>query len=435
MPSNRGCVPPETQTPLTEPKGISLEAYECGARDESPSRKRLEVSPKALELLQGVALSPEFNRIVAEVMPPHVPPPCPKPVRTASNTGAIHTRSSSRCLVPGEAPRAAQGGRAFYLSDLTVDVAGSQDTATLRNWRGVNLSALGILPSRPRSTEGVPRWKNSYYGDTLVEDLPEDAETIFECVDCPCTAGPSAGFIQKLWIELANTVVSGADKRDLAALPDPATPYTFEFGGGLVRTDFYAAVVCLGSAVSPDTILTKIRDDPNSLSGSAEFNDNVTWPKAGPGGRKDLDVVDLDIYGPDNGAIAYLDTSFADRFTVVTVSNRASGSHPVSGIRTWGFKSLNDLETMFYTASIESANAKLTGGVGALLQDATWVSLMEAVAAEAVAAGGERCEVYSASEWNSSGQSRRLKERKASGYEIDETHLDPPDSIVVEKLF
>jgi hypothetical protein len=230
-------------------------------------------------------------------------------------------------------------------------------------------------------------------------------------------------------------VVDDYDKRDLAALPDPATPYTFEFGKGLVRTDFYAAVVCLGSAVSPDTILRKIRDDPNSLSGSAEFNDNVTWPKAGPGGRKDLDVVDLDIYGPDNGAIAYLDTSHVSEFTVVTVSNRASGGHPVSGIRRWGFEPLNDLETMFYTASIESANALLTGGVGARLQGATWVSLMEAVAAEAIAAGGKRCEVYSASEWNSFSASRQLKERKASGYKIDETHLDPPDSINVEKLF
>jgi hypothetical protein len=242
---------------------------------------------------------------------------------------------------------------------------------------------------------------------------------------CPPGADNFNEWVHDLWVSLANVDPTAAQER--AAKAHGATAvWTYPAGWGWNRTDLFAIEVTLPKdrkgkePLSPRAILDTIRDDPTSLG--KKFPAWVSWRKAGKKGRQKGEVVDLDIWGPDNGAISYLDVNTADGdFEVVTVENAASGTHPVSGLRRWGFTRLPNGNVLFYTVGIESANTWGSGDVGSHMQYQTWRDLMRDVGKHVERKGGKAHKFYIDDEWQASdlkpGRLRR-KDVDAPG-EID----------------
>ena len=209
-------------------------------------------------------------------------------------------------------------------------------------------------------------------------------------------------WVQARWQEMSQFVVPADVKAKLTQ--GGVQVWNYPDGYGWTRTDFHAGIMALPPGRSPDQVLAALRDDPVGSTGTGEFSGWVGWPVAGGEGRKVGDRVDLDIWGPDNGAIGYWKID-ADRFCVITLENDTAGAHPVSGIRCWGYVPIainpNWLATndgkkkwgcagptyMFYTTGIDSPSVA-GGGAGADAQAATWNALIRDMLAKNVRDGG-----------------------------------------------
>jgi len=231
----------------------------------------------------------------------------------------------------------------------------------------------------------------------------------------PCGGTAIGTFADQLALTMANMKLTPADKAAIRA--KGAEPNIYMDGWGWVRTDFYAVSVKMPEGVEPREILDMIRDNPTNL-GDRRLGTYVGWPKAGPEGRQKYDVVDLDIIGPNNGGIAYADVDTSDGdFSVVTVTNEASGSHPVSGARRWGYTELTNGNVLFWTTAIESANVLGSGGVGAKMQDDTWNAMVRDIGKEVENRGGKANKIYSDDEWQNGG----LEAGKVRAEDLDST--------------
>jgi len=206
-------------------------------------------------------------------------------------------------------------------------------------------------------------------------------------------------WIEQRWQELADFSLPAAVK---TKIEDKGVElHNYPDGSDWTRTDFHGAIMALPVDERPETLLKRLLDDPLKTTGNNNFAGWVDWPASGD--RKVADIVDLDIYGPDNGAIAYwkLDD---DRFCVITVENESVGRHPVNGIRCWGFvpiqvnpnwKLLDDrwncgrATYLFYTMGIDSPSV-VGGGTfgGVAMQRGTWNALMKDLSIENQKAGG-----------------------------------------------
>lgn len=207
-------------------------------------------------------------------------------------------------------------------------------------------------------------------------------------------------WIEQRWTELSSFVLPADVKATIEA--KGVTIHNYPAGNDWTRTDFHGAIMALPAGERPEALLQRLLDDPIETTGNASFAGWVSWPVA-QGGRKVGDVVDLDIYGPDNGAVAYWKID-PDRFCVITVENDTSGAHPVNGIRCWGFVpiqvnpnwKLTDTRWncgrptyLFYTMGIDSpsvAGGGTFGGVG--MQRGTWNALITDLSVENQKAGG-----------------------------------------------
>jgi hypothetical protein len=226
--------------------------------------------------------------------------------------------------------------------------------------------------------------------------------------DDRCRPGGQAlnDWVEDLWVALSNVDPTQSDVKRAKANGATAV-WNYPAGWGWVRTDLFAIEVTLPKKrdgtekVSPRAILDIIRDDPTSLG--KKFPGWVSWRRAGKGGRKRGEVVDLNIWGPDNGAITYMDVDTSDGdFQVITVENKKSGTHPVSGVRRWGFTRLPNGNVLFYTVGIESANTWGSGDIGAHMQYKTWRDLMRDIGKYVQGKGGTAHKFYIDDEWQAS---------------------------------
>ncbi len=207
-------------------------------------------------------------------------------------------------------------------------------------------------------------------------------------------------WIEQRWQEMADFTIPAGVKTQIEG--QGVEIHNYPAGNDWTRTDFHAGIMALPPGERPENLLRRLANDPIKTTGNNLLAGWVGWPAAS-GDRKVGDIVDLDIYGPDNGAIAYwkIDT---DRFCVITVENDASGWHPVSGIRCWGFVpiqvnpnwKLTDNRWncgrptyMFYTMGIDSPTV-VGGGTfgGVAAQRGTWNGLIKDLSVENQKAGG-----------------------------------------------
>ena len=201
-------------------------------------------------------------------------------------------------------------------------------------------------------------------------------------------------FIRQRWLASMNAGVDPAVAASANA--QGASANTYRAGSQLagVNTDFYGVPVHLPEGMTPEQLLAQIRDNPNGIgrggSGQDDFSRQVNFPAAGPGGRRQGDMIDLDVLGPDNGGIIYNDTDVSDgEVSVNTVVNQSAGVHPVSGQRTWGFVPYGkNGDYMIYTTGSDSHNNVGTDMVGIGEQQQTWLAMMTAVQQQVRAQGG-----------------------------------------------
>ncbi|MCH9684792.1 MAG: LDL receptor domain-containing protein [Deltaproteobacteria bacterium] len=207
-------------------------------------------------------------------------------------------------------------------------------------------------------------------------------------------------WIEQRWNEAADFVLPQAVETKIENTG--VTVHNYPAGNDWTRTDFHGAIMALPEGERPENLLKSLLNDPIKLTNNGSFSGWVGWPAAN-GDREVGDVIDLDIFGPDNGAIAYWKID-VDRFCVITVENDNSGWHPVSGIRCWGYVPIqvnpNWKQTdnrwncgrptyMFYTIGIDSPSVPgggTFGGVGA--QQSTWNALMRDLSIENHKKGG-----------------------------------------------
>ncbi len=207
-------------------------------------------------------------------------------------------------------------------------------------------------------------------------------------------------WIEQRWNELADFVIPAAVETKIENTG--VTVHNYTEGNDWTRTDFHGAIMALPAGERPENLLRSLLNDPIKLTNGGDFSGWVGWPAAS-GDREVGDVIDLDIFGPDNGAIAYWKIDI-DRFCVITVENDNSGWHPVSGIRCWGYVPIQVNPNwknqdnrwncgrptyMFYTMGIDSPSVPgggTFGGVGA--QQSTWNALMRDLSIENHKKGG-----------------------------------------------
>lgn len=209
--------------------------------------------------------------------------------------------------------------------------------------------------------------------------------------------GPINGqWITLLWRQLATLKIPTMALYNAYTLYG-ATPQYYPNGDGDVRFDCYGVAVVLPAGTGPQDIFRELRDriaDVGSRSGPDNFGGSVGWPNAGPGDpRFNGCVVDLDL-GIEYGAVAYFNTTLdGGWFGVFTVANDTSGTHPVYGIRIFGYHLLGYDTTgkpiyFFFTSAIDRAAVDHTDTIGNLLQTATWNKLLDLLVRDIVSDGG-----------------------------------------------
>ncbi len=166
-----------------------------------------------------------------------------------------------------------------------------------------------------------------------------------------------------------------------------ATLHNWPEGNGYTVTDFHGVEVALDSRESAQRLLRILRDNPAAVGGgqlTTDFSDEVSWPSTQPGEeRQPGEVVFLDLYGPDDAAIAYIDTDISDQqFCVMTVTHPRTGWHPVNGVRCWGYIDWphGEYTHLIYTTGVDSTTVSGAGWVGEHLQYEVWNAMMVAVA-------------------------------------------------------
>ncbi|GEM_PF-3541254 len=218
--------------------------------------------------------------------------------------------------------------------------------------------------------------------------------------DCTVKGQALGDWVEEMWVAISN--VKPTKAQVAAAKKNGATAvWNYPDGWGWNRTDFFSIEVTLPEGLDPRDVLDRIRDKPTTLG--SRFKEWVSWRPAGRKGRKKGEIVDLNIWGPDNGAITYLDVDTSDgEFMVMTVENGPSGTHPVSGARQWGYIELDGGNVLFFTVGIESANTWGSGGVGSVLQAGTWGDLMRDIGKFVERKGGQQHRVFKDSDWQPS---------------------------------
>ena len=215
-------------------------------------------------------------------------------------------------------------------------------------------------------------------------------------------------WIEARWQEQADFVIPDPVKQKLTQ--GGVKIWNYPDGNGWIRADFHGGIMALPKGQTPEALLRSMANDVISATGNDELAGWVAWPASE--NRQVGDRVDLDIWGPDNGAVGYWKID-ADRFCVITLENDSVGAHPVNGIRCWGFVPMainpnwmtlpeNAAKWgcagptyMFYTIGLDSPSVAGGGGVGSDLQAGTWNALIRDLLRQNDKAGGVSGRYYS----------------------------------------
>ncbi|MEM6994318.1 MAG: LDL receptor domain-containing protein [Myxococcota bacterium] len=195
-------------------------------------------------------------------------------------------------------------------------------------------------------------------------------------------------WVQRRWRDVANYTVPSSVRAKLTT--NGTKIWNYPDGVAKNGSDFFASIMTLPDGKTPQSLLRDMLNDIEGATGRGDFSEWVGWPRSN--NRKLGDAVDLDIWGPDNGAVGYFRIA-SDEFCVITLENKSVGTHPVSGVRCWGWEpmtinpnwmneagckwSWSKPAYMFYSIGIDAANLPSPGGwAGQKMQEGTWAAMM-----------------------------------------------------------
>ena len=256
--------------------------------------------------------------------------------------------------------------------------------------------AHGAEPPPPENYGCVNGLCSDGFSCDIDEDCADDEEDIVP-VPQPLRMSGIPYWVHGQWVLLANIDADEVADR----LDDPAlNPTDYEDGWGEIKTDFFGVIVSLPRGETPEKIITDHLNNPSTLGNGTFASEWVSWPVAGPSGHKDGDAADLDIVGPDNGQVIFIDTDPSDgQVCVITAENETSGTHPVDGVRCWGFVEMEDDSWLIYTIGVEAAGVAGTGLPAAIMQHGTWISWVTDVGWEVDDRGGTVDKILVDTEW------------------------------------
>jgi hypothetical protein len=200
--------------------------------------------------------------------------------------------------------------------------------------------------------------------------------------------------------------------RELAGEPwtnDPSLQRTLKAGGavlqglrgagaaGHVAYDRYSVTVTLPNEQAAQALITEMLNDLNGTVDSKVFDvtnvfsrrDTSTPPRVG-------DLVDINIVGIDNGAVALVDMK-PDRFIYAAVTEPVNGRHPEWGSRAFGYENNGGGTFTFYTQGVHRADSLVhfvtSTGIPEAVQGASWEALVDGIGRAVKRRGGEADDV------------------------------------------
>jgi hypothetical protein len=244
-----------------------------------------------------------------------------------------------------------------------------------------NRSAFGYSPDAVNAVVGSP-------DNTAVQATP----VVFGRDDVEAVQTYAANWADLLQFQVPSSIVTDLAGRNMKV-------QNFDDAIGDLNLDFYPVKITKmptvnGTQVDAAGLLEHVRRNLNDFVNTfySTFSpyqtptDSVKWESASPLGA----VIKIDIPGPDNAAVV---TSLAEgsRWRFSTIRTPNTGSHPVSGNREFGFRTLDDGSTVFFTRGADRTSETgetIMDFISYGAADKLWLSLPEKIAQFVNANGG-----------------------------------------------
>ncbi|NMF65124.1 hypothetical protein DP113_28120 [Brasilonema octagenarum UFV-E1] len=175
------------------------------------------------------------------------------------------------------------------------------------------------------------------------------------------------------------TALTGA-KAELQPIADGSGEYIYD--------EYKITFNRMPQGVTPESFLGEMLRDLNGTVSNPRFDEINEFKRRRSEAPKLGDIIDIDIYGPDNGSVVLSDRSDSN-FVFSTIKTPKTGSHPEYGSREFGFERNPDESVTFYTRGASRPQDRLSRKVGDPLQEDSWTSLMSGISTAIYKRGGK----------------------------------------------
>ncbi|ARV59035.1 hypothetical protein BZZ01_10645 [Nostocales cyanobacterium HT-58-2] len=175
------------------------------------------------------------------------------------------------------------------------------------------------------------------------------------------------------------TALTGA-KAELQPIADGSGEYVYD--------EYKITFNRMPQGVTPESFLDEMLRDLNGTVSNPDFNNINEFKRRSSEAPRLGDIIDIDIYGPDNGSVVLSNRSDS-YFVFSTIKTPETGSHPEYGSREFGFERNPDGSVTFYTRGASRPQNWLGRKVGGPLQEDSWTSLMSGISTAIYKRGGQ----------------------------------------------
>jgi hypothetical protein len=167
-------------------------------------------------------------------------------------------------------------------------------------------------------------------------------------------------------------------------------------GGGVGPTvfdEYWIVIETMPPLLTPEAYLAEMATDLNTAVNDETFDKINVFKRITEDQKRGApavgDVYDINIYGPDNGAVMLVEQT-RSHFVFQTVTTDATGSHPEYGSREFGFEMQKDSSVRWYTRGVSRPGSVVAAAIGAPLQKEGWTALLKGIANSLQSRGGKQ---------------------------------------------
>lgn len=144
----------------------------------------------------------------------------------------------------------------------------------------------------------------------------------------------------------------------------------------LVYDEYSMLIERMPPGVTPEAFLVEFGTHLNRTVNDPVFSGVNTFKRRTPGPLKLGEIVDINMFGPDNGSVIL--SALETNYFIYTVLNNDTygGEHPEYGSREFGFERQHDGTIKIYTRAVSSPADILADKIGKHLQEGGWTSMI-----------------------------------------------------------